>query len=66
MSDKCSSCKAEIKWLRTERGHMMPVNAETVAADDKVFKPGVHISHFATCEFADQHRKPKAEIKESK
>jgi hypothetical protein len=59
MSDKCSSCKAEIKWLRTERGHMMPVNAETVGADDKIFKPGVHISHFATCPDAERHRKPK-------
>lgn len=59
MSDKCSSCHAEIKWLRTERGHMMPVNAETVGADDKVFKPGVHVSHFATCPNADTHRKPK-------
>lgn len=55
----CASCKADIVWLRTERGHMMPVNAESVRAGDVVFKPGVHISHFATCKFADQHRKPR-------
>jgi hypothetical protein len=59
MSDKCDSCKAEIKWLRTERGHFMPVNAETVAEGDKIFKPGVHVSHFATCPYADRHRKSK-------
>lgn len=59
MSDQCSSCKAEIKWLRTERGHLMPVNAETVGVDDKIFKPGIHVSHFATCPNSDEHRKKK-------
>lgn len=47
MSDaKCTSCGAALKYLRTERGHWMPTNAETVGADDKIFKPGVHVSHF--------------------
>lgn len=56
---KCTSCGAALKYLRTERGHWMPVNADTVGADDKIFKPGVHMSHFATCPFAAAHRKPK-------
>lgn len=56
---RCQSCKAEIVWIRTERGHMMPVNPESVGQDDKVFKPGVHISHFATCPQADKHRRSK-------
>lgn len=56
---KCSSCGAAIIYLRTERGHWMPCNAETVGADDKIFKAGVHVSHFATCANADAHRKPR-------
>lgn len=56
---KCRSCGAVLIYLRTERGHWMPVNADTVAEGDKIFKPGVHTSHFATCANADAHRKPK-------
>ena len=59
MTERCKSCQAEIIWIRTERGHLMPVNAETVGPDDKVFKPGAHISHFATCPNADKHRRAK-------
>lgn len=56
---KCTSCGAAIKYLRTERGHWMPVNAESVGAEDKLFKPGVHVSHFANCPQAAEHRKSK-------
>lgn len=59
MSTQCSTCKSEIIYLRTERGHMMPVNAETVSPGDTVFKPGVHVSHFSNCPHADKHRKPR-------
>lgn len=53
----CSTCKAEIKYLRTERGHWMPVNVDTINPEDKIFVPGRHVSHFATCPQAAQHRK---------
>lgn len=56
---ECSSCKAQIKYLRTEAGHWMPVNIESIQPGDSIFKPGVHISHFATCPNAADHRKKK-------
>jgi hypothetical protein len=56
---KCSSCLAPIKYLRTEAGHWMPVNPESIEGAETVFRPGIHISHFATCPHADEHRKSK-------
>jgi hypothetical protein len=75
MSDRCSSCKAEVVWGITVTGHRMPVNAEPdpagrwrlfgdtprivyVPVERRVELAGqLHVSHFATCPFADQHRK---------
>lgn len=56
---KCSSCGADIVFFRTAKNNLIPVNAETVLALDDRFDHKRHISHFATCEFAAQHRKPR-------
>jgi hypothetical protein len=53
----CRSCAAPIIWFRTSAGNWMPVNAETVMLGDVVLDLPRHISHFATCKNADQHRK---------
>ena len=55
---RCSSCRARIIWLKTAKGGNMPVDADTVEPDDTEYDPeGDHVSHFATCPNADQHRK---------
>ncbi len=55
---RCSSCRARIIWLRTIRGKNMPVDADTVAPEDDMFDPdSEHVSHFASCPNANQHRK---------
>ena len=56
---RCSSCRAQIIWLKTAKGKNMPVDADTVKPEDTVFDAeSDHISHFATCPNANQHRKP--------
>jgi hypothetical protein len=54
---RCRSCRARIIWLPTAGGKTAPVDADTVDAEDEVFEPGKHISHFASCPQADQWRK---------
>ena len=56
---RCSSCRARIIWLKTEAGRNMPTDADSVEAADQVFDHKKHVSHFATCAQADQHRKAK-------
>lgn len=65
---KCSSCGADIWWVRTEKGKRMPLDAkpeqrvivdgdghdEPVGRVVKVWTP-----HWATCPNAEQHRRPK-------
>ncbi len=62
----CSSCGAPIVWFVTKNLAHHPVDAGTVSAADleldlqtKKHPQGKHISHFATCPNADQHRKGK-------
>lgn len=55
----CRSCGANVVFLRTKNRKMMPVDAATVQHDDYDFDYSRHKSHFATCENADQHRKPR-------
>ena len=56
----CGSCGDSIVWLMTGNpGKRMPVNAETVSQGDLIYERGRHVSHFATCRFADRHRKPR-------
>jgi hypothetical protein len=56
---RCRSCQAGIVWLKTKSGKNMPVDADTwVQGQPPIFNPDLgHITHFATCPNADQHRK---------
>lgn len=54
---KCRSCQASIVWMKTARGANMPVDADSVDEGDDLFDHTRHVSHFATCPNAAQHRK---------
>lgn len=63
----CRSCGAEIKWIETKAGKMMPVDPTPLEEGEgvlgKVVDDGsgtLYISHFATCLEADSWRKPSA------
>jgi hypothetical protein len=68
MSAKCSSCGAEILWMKTAQGKPIPLS---VASKQKrfVLAPEIdnavaflldtYLTHFADCPNAAQHRKPK-------
>ena len=53
----CGACKAQIIFLPTVAGRSMPVDAETVDAEDEVYERGKHVSHFSTCTDSDRFRK---------
>jgi hypothetical protein len=62
---RCSSCGAEIYWVKTASGASMPIDITpmNVAVIDMVdniarMKWG-YTSHFATCPHASGHRKPR-------
>lgn len=55
----CRSCKSPIVWMKTAAGKNMPVDPDDIDTEDEVFDPQKHTSHFATCEFADRHRRDK-------
>lgn len=64
---KCRSCNAEIIWIETKSGKMMPCDPTPLADGEgvlgKVVDDGsgtLYISHFATCPEADSWRKPSA------
>lgn len=66
----CSTCHAEILWCVTESGKKMPLNASQhhfflLGQDGIARVVKVHVSHFATCAQADQHRKPRDGGKET-
>lgn len=54
--EKCRSCQAPIVWVKTAAGKSMPVDAGSVTVGDLVYDPTWHVSHFATCPNAKQHR----------
>lgn len=54
---KCGSCQAEIVWLTTAANKAMPVDAASAQPGDSLFDHKRHVSHFATCQSAPQHRK---------
>ena len=70
----CRSCGAAIEWCRTENGKNVPLDADPFD-DGNVVKIGRglvrcldkdesysgdrFVSHFATCDFAHLHRKPR-------
>lgn len=53
---RCRSCNARIIFLTTASGKKMPVEADTVEADDEEFDADRHESHFAKCPGASTHR----------
>jgi len=73
-AEKCRSCGAPIVWAVSARGKRMPFNAEPTAAGTWHLEetapgevraahgpgPDGHVSHFATCPNARQHRKGKS------
>ena len=54
---RCRSCNAKIIWFKTAAGKNMPVDSDTVEADDDELDLARHVSHFATCPNAAQHRR---------
>jgi hypothetical protein len=54
---RCRTCNAKIIWFKTAAGKNMPVDADTVEAEDDELDLAKHVSHFATCPQAQQHRK---------
>lgn len=54
---RCNSCRARIVWLKTAAGKNMPVDADSVEPEDDEFDLSRHVSHFSTCQNADQHRR---------
>ncbi len=53
----CRSCGASIMFIRTPAGKNTPVDATPIIgydADGSVLT--IHLSHFATCPYADRHR----------
>lgn len=43
------TCGARIILLKTRVGRIMPVDADSVEADDNEYDPQRHKSHFVTC-----------------
>ena len=62
----CRSCGASILWVETSTGKKMPLDFEperrfVIEASGGMLATlrNTYVSHFATCKFADQHRKPR-------
>jgi hypothetical protein len=43
------SCRAEIVFLRTATGALMPIDVATVGPDDTTYDAARHTSHYKTC-----------------
>ena len=62
---RCRSCGAPAVWMKTQAGNNMLVDADSVDEAELDWKGGRplfdhkagHVSHFATCPQADQHRR---------
>lgn len=74
MPDVCASCKAPIRWAPTRNGYLIPLDPDPVAGGnlrlddqgralivpkDRRDGASLYVSHFATCPYADQHRRRK-------
>lgn len=59
----CRSCGAEIIWKHTKAGNAMPLDAKPVSMaamledGDTVDLVRVYMPHWATCPYADSHRR---------
>jgi hypothetical protein len=58
---QCSSCGAEIIFLKTAKEKAMPVDYLSTIKQGDVFDHTKHTSHFATCPDAQRFRKKKKE-----
>lgn len=58
---RCRSCDAEIVWFRTKSGKRMPVDESSTQPTDREDQLDFsrHVSHFATCPAAAEHRRPR-------
>lgn len=57
--EHCRKCQKAIVWMKTRNGKNMPVDAETVLDEDTEFTKERHVSHFATCPYAESFRTKK-------
>lgn len=59
---QCRTCHQEIVWGKTAAGKTVPMDPSEKRyldrGDGVYVMVDVHLSHFATCPQADQHRKP--------
>jgi len=53
------TCAARMIFLPTRNGSNMPIDADSVSADDVVFDPPRHVSHYATCKKPNRFGKGK-------
>ncbi len=56
---KGRSCGKESVFVRTDKGGVIPVDAETADFDEYAYDKNRHITHFATCPDANKFRKGK-------
>jgi DNA-directed RNA polymerase subunit RPC12/RpoP len=55
---RCKACRARIVFLQSpSSAKQVPVDADTVEADDEVYEHGRHVSHFSTCSNPERFRK---------
>lgn len=54
---KCRACGADIVFMKTAKGKIIPVNADTVSDGDEQFDYKRHTSHFATCTKPESFRR---------
>lgn len=58
---QCTSCGADVVWFNTKAGKRMPVDESSTRSTDAAHQLDLsrHVSHFATCPQAGQHRRPR-------
>ena len=57
----CKACGKKIVFLRTEKGSVIPVDAETTDAADEYYDKERHTTHFITCPEAARFKKKKGQ-----
>lgn len=57
---KCKGCGAEITWIKTKAGKLMPCNSEksTIVTEQGEIVVG-HVPHWATCSKANEFKEKK-------
>jgi hypothetical protein len=57
---RCRACYARIIFLQSPSSDKkVPVDADTVEAEDETYEHGRHVSHFGTCTDPTRFRKPR-------